>query len=146
MFLMEPERSIIERIHFCDPCFMRMDVDKWGKEFYKFPDRVVIPVEAQENTRLPDLFLKPLPMVSEMMMEVMRFYQIEPFFRRVNLTDQNKKESERYFLIYMKEPEAVLFHDFVLKRMDHTLCCHISLDFAESILRRGAYGISLQEL
>lgn len=146
MFLMEPERSIVERIHFRSPDFMRMDLDKWEKEFYKFPDRMVIPVETQENTRLPELFLKPLPMVSEMMMEVMRFYQAEPFFRRVSLTDRNRKESGKYFLIHMKEPEAVLFHDFEIKREEHTLCCYVSLDFAESILQRGAYGIRLQEL
>ena len=62
------------------------------------------------------------------------------------ITVRNSKEYKWYFLLYIDEITVPLFRDFEL-RIDSQkkIKCTISLDFAESILRRGAKGIELME-
>lgn len=146
MFLIQTDKTILDRIIFCDTSMIPKNLDTYIKQFYSLPDSITLPVKLMENTVLPDLFLKPYPMVSEMVMQVMKMYRVEPFYRRVVITVPGSKEYKRYFLLYIDEKTASLYRDFELKRSSkETIKCTISIDFAESILRRNARGIELIE-
>lgn len=146
MFIVQPDKTIMDRIYFCDLAGIPKNLDNYLKQFYQLPDILTLPIQLDENTVLPDIFLKPYPMVSDMVMQVMKMYRAEMFSRRVVLTVKNSKEYKRYFLLYIDEKTVSLFRDFELKRdSKETIKCTISLDFAESILRRDAKGIKLVE-
>ncbi len=146
MFIVQPDKTIIDRIHFYNPVDIPKNLDNYLKQFYQLPDILTLRVQMDENTAFPDIFLKPYPMVSDMVMQVMRMYRMEIFSRRVMITVRNSKEYKWYFLLYIDEITVPLFRDFEL-RIDSQkkIKCTISLDFAESILRRGAKGIELME-
>lgn len=145
-FLVQTDKTIIDRINFYNTEIIPKSLDAYIKQFYSLPDTLTLSVEMKENTVFPDIFLKPYPMVSEMVMRVMRMYRVELYHRRVVLAVRNSKEYKRYFLLYIDEKTVPLFRDFELKRSSkESVKCIISLDFAESILKRNARGIELTE-
>lgn len=144
MFIVQTDKTVMNRIHFCDMAGIPKNLDNYLKQFYSLPDIVTLPIEMNENTVFPDIFLKPYPMVSEMVMQVMRMYRVEMFYRRVVMAVRNHGEYKRYFLLYIDEKAVPLFRDFEFKRSTkETFKCAIGLDFAESILKRNAKGIEL---
>jgi len=149
MFLVQTDKDMVNRIDFLNTAIIPTNLDTYMKRFYTLPDSMVIPIDMKENSVFPDILLRPYPMVSEMIMDVMRMYRVEPFFRKVLLSVRNSDEYKQYFLLYVDEKTISLFRDFEIKRKPDTkngLNCIISLDFAESILRRGAQGIVLSEI
>lgn len=146
MFLLRTDQTLIDRIHILNTGMLPKNLDQLKNEFYKLPKVIILPVRLHEFTTLPDILLKPYPMVSDMVLNVMRMYRIEPFTRSIILSEENSKHFKTYFLLYPDEDTVSLFQDFVLKRTSKdTMDCIISLDFAESILNRGAQGIELRE-
>jgi len=149
MFLVQTDKDMVNRIDFLNTAIIPTNLDTYMKRFYTLPDSMVIPIDMKENCVFPDILLRPYPMVSEMIMDVMRMYRVEPFFRKVLLSVRNSDEYKQYFLLYVDEKTISLFRDFEIRRKPDTkngLNCIISLDFAESILRRGAQGIVLSEI
>lgn len=146
MFSLRTEEEVLTKIDFIDTHIIPKNLDSYIKKFYAFPDPITLSVKMGKYTGFPDIFLKPYPMVSEMLMDVMRMYRIEPFFKRVMLDDRNSGEFKIYYLLYVDEESVSIYQDFQLKRsQEDELTCLISLDFAESILRRDAQGIQLLE-
>lgn len=146
MFLMQTDKEIIDRITFYNTVVLPKNMEVYINQFYNLPDILNLSIEMRENTVLPDVFLKPYPMVSGMIMQVMRMYRVELSFRKVVINVRNSKEYKQYFLLYVDEKTVSLFRDFELKRsLKEGVECIISLDFAESILRRNARGIELIE-
>lgn len=147
MFSVQADKEMVNRIDFYNTAVIPTNLDTYIKRFYALPDSVIIPIDMKEHAVFPDIFLKPYPMVSEIVMDVMRMYRVEPFFRRVILSARNRDEYKQYFLLYVDEKTIPLFRDFEIKRTSkNELTCIISLDFAESILRRGTRGIVLSEI
>lgn len=146
MFLLRTEDSVMEKVNFISTHTIPQKLDAYIKKFYALPTHISVQVEMREFSIFPDIFLKPYPLVSEMIMDVMRMYRIEPLFKRVILQDRTKGEYKVYFLLCIDEDTVSLYRDFELKRSQKDeLTCIISLDFAESILRRDAQGIELVE-
>lgn len=147
MFEIRPEDVVVDRINFYNTAEIPGNYEIYIKKFYSLPSTIVLPVDMRENTMFPDIFLEPFPMVSHMFMEVIRIYEAEPYYRRVILRVQNSKEYKNYFLLYIDEKSIRLFRDFELKRTAQgNVLCTVSLDFAESLLRRKAQGIQLREI
>ena len=102
MFIVQPDKTIIDRIHFYNPVDIPKNLDNYLKQFYQLPDILTLRVQMDENTAFPDIFLKPYPMVSDMVMQVM-------------ITVRNSKEYKWYFLLYIDEITVPLFRDFELR-------------------------------
>ncbi|WP_143320605.1 hypothetical protein [Clostridium sp. HBUAS56010] len=139
--------------------------------FPKLPERQLFNIEPCENTIFTDIILFPFLLVSPMVKEVIEMYREHCFFRIVILLDQLNKESRLYYLpvldesndiqlqkVQYKDGESIsatldaerekveldrnLFWVKGLKKR-HTI---LSLNMAESLIRRGVTGLGLCEV
>ncbi len=139
--------------------------------FPKLPEMQLFIIEPSENTIFTDIVLFPFLLVSPMVQEVIKMYQERCFFRTVILLDQLNKESRQYYLPVLDEtsdiqlqriqyrdgmatpeipdiqaekvnPDRNLFWVRDLKKR-HII---LSLDMAESLIRRGITGLGLCEV
>ena len=130
------------------------------EQFYKIKTLQVFPITVTENTLFPDMVSYPFLLFSEMMMSVIRMYGDPALSKEVLLADSKKGVVKRYFLVVLEEVKGnitdtgiILRRDgrplkdrniFVVKLGDKSEII-VNLDFAESILRREALGIHLEE-
>lgn len=139
--------------------------------FPKLPEMHLFLIEPSERTDYTDFILFPFLLVSPMVREVIEMYRELCFFRRVVLLDQQKKESESYYLPVLDETSDILLRrklykngvcisdDSIKKKgriyPDRNLFWvrdvkkrHIilSMDMAESLIRRGVTGLGLCEV
>lgn len=125
---------------------------KWinFQDFHKIPPRNVLTVTLKENVPFPDIVTAPFLLVSTMIMDVADMYG-EPVYKRdVVVVDEQENQSKHYQLALLEAVghghillgESNLFRMCIKDREEIV----VSQDFAESILRRGAVGIMLQEL
>ncbi len=147
MFKVQTDDNVLKRFRFPAAELFSHRTDLYKKEFVKLPKTLMLTVEMGGFAIFPDIFTYPYPMVSEMVKEVMSMYRVDPFFRKVILSDVDSDQYRNYYLIYIDEREESLFSDFQFGwTKERKVCCTISLDFAESILRRNALGIKLSEI
>ena len=147
MFSVQTEESVIKRIDFIEKRLFSFGYKSYEKEFSNLPHTFMMAVQMGEYAIFPDIFSQPYLMVSEMVMQVMKLYQMEPFYRKVILSDENSEQYKAYFLLYFDRQAVLLHRDFIYEwTPEYKINCMISLDFAESILRRGAQGIQLKEI
>lgn len=147
MFLLQTDRAVREEIDFLNIGIIPKDADSYKQRFRTIPDNYMQPVRMKEYTIFPDVFTTPFPMVSDMVMDVMQIYRVEPFSKRMVLVDGEKNQYKTYHLLYIEKETISLYQDFVLNWKENgTVNFTISLDFAESILRRNAQGIGLKEI
>ena len=88
------------------------------------------------------------PLISERFKEVIVLFDIEIFTKRVMLTDKESGKITSYYLLYTKN---LLNADFnksfkATVKDDGKIKFIISLDFAESLIRRGVKGIEFVEV
>lgn len=138
--------------------------------FPKLPDRQLFVVEPSENMVFTDIILFPFLLVSPTVREVIEMYRERCFFRSIILLDQKKNESKLYHLPVLDETSEIQLRNIryqngtrtldekkmqgqplVLSRnlfwvrdsiKRHTI---LSLDMAESLIRRGVTGLGLCE-
>ena len=145
MFIIQTDKRLMDRIRFLDTKPVSWDLDVYCREFYRLPDLITFIVDVGEYVVLLDIFVKPFPLVSETVMELMELYRIQLPFRRVVLSVRSSKEYKRYFLVCPDDKTETIYRDFQLKRvLEDTIQCTASLDFVESILRRGGRGIEIK--
>lgn len=139
--------------------------------FPKLPKRQLYTVEPYESLIFTDIVLFPFLLISPMVKKVIEMYKEQSFFREVILLNQKSGESRIYYLpvlnetkelqlveqnykngevvINIKNPEGTRFivnkHIFWVRdsMTRHTI---VSLDFAESLLKRDAVGVGLKEV
>lgn len=139
--------------------------------FPKLPDMQLFIIEPSENTVFTDLILFPFLLVSPMVQEVIKMYRERCFFRKIILLDQINQESRLYYLPVLDETGDIQLQkiqyangiqisetsDITGERieLDRNLFWvkdskkrHIilSLDMAESLIRRGIAGLGLNEV
>ena len=88
------------------------------------------------------------PLISERFREVLLLFDIEVFIKRVLLIDKNSRAIKSYYLLYT---DNLLTADFnksfkVVRDKDEKIKFIVSLDFAESLIRRGVRGIEFIEV
>ena len=128
-------------------------------------------IESSEKTMFTDLVLFPFLFVSPMVQEVIKMYRECCFFRKIILLDQEKQESRLYYLPVLDETNAIQIQRIQYKNgkrnldmpeiqgerieLDRNLFWvrdskkrHIilSLDMAESLIRRNIMGLGLCEV
>ena len=150
----------------------KFDVRDVKLETYpKLPKRQLFIVEPSENMIFTDFVLYPFLLVTPKVMKVISMYKELCFYRDVILLNQLKRESQLYYLpvfnetdelqviekIYEKNMEESVFRVKEREKVNvssqifwvndsikrHTI---ISLDLAESLLRRGIFGLGIKEV
>lgn len=138
--------------------------------FPKLPKSQLFMIEPSKNTVFTDIILFPFLLVSPMVHEVITMYRERCFFRNVILLDQLNKESKMYYMPVLDETSDIRLqrveykngvcisniHTAAKKIVDleknlfwvrDTKKRHIilSLDMAESLIRRGITGLGICE-
>ena len=147
----------------------KINVDDICKEqAHQIADRQVLAIETRENLIWVDMIDQPFPLVNEVIKDVMRLYIPQLKSKQVILLDSQQEQMNRYFIpilprccaalkigqggankllvdlqeyIWIPDMDAFYVQDSYGKL--HVL---ISLSMAESILRRQAKGIWLEEI
>jgi len=136
---------------------------------YAIPRRQIIYVESNPNICFTDVISSPIFLVSPMVRDIMKMYEPQIVFKEIILLDQKNRLTQLYLLPIFEEilclssksilnldhsviKKAVLLeeavtgkHIFRIEDVNNTYVV-ADLDFVESILRRGAKGITLTEL
>lgn len=139
-------------------------------QYPELPEQELFLLEPAEKVIFTDIILFPFLLVSPMIRDVIKMYHEICYFRQVLLLDQKHEKSEIYFLPVLSEFNAIKLVEITygedgqafhaqssekevsinknifwvrdsVKR--HTI---ISLDFAESLLRRNVIGLGIQEV
>lgn len=165
-FILEPDEN------FCDGPLM----ENWKEtfppslvckeHFHKVPERNIISISTTKDTIFPSIIISPYLLMSEMVKSVIDMYGDEILAKDVVMVDSYRGKIERYFLIVLpdvsgemetlerrrcgviRENSGIPLKDrniFMMKLKDRKKIV-INLDFAESILRRNAQGICLEEI
>lgn len=152
--------------------FGKLDIrDIQLKTYPKLPERLVLFVEPSEKNIFTDIILSPFLLVSPSVLDVVKMYKDVCFYREVILIDQLQRKSQLYFLpvfdetsvlrivekeyengrCISKPPEQYRERAAVSKNIfcvvdslkRHTV---ISIEMAESLIRRGIFGLGLKEV
>lgn len=125
---------------------------KWlcFQNFYKTPRRSVFTATMGENVPFPDIVTAPFLLLSNLIINVAELYG-DPVYRRdIIIINEQDQQSRQYHLTMLETAEQ----GRILWRESNLFCMNInnqkeilvSQDFAESILRRGAVGVELEEI
>ena len=125
---------------------------KWlcFQDFYKTPRRCILTASIGENVPFPDIVIAPFLLLSNLMMDVVKLYG-EPVYKRdVIIISEHNQQSKQYYLTMLETAGKgrILLEESNLFCMDikNQKEIVVSQAFAESILRRGAVGIDLEEI
>ena len=148
----------------------KFDVRDIRLESYpKLPKRQLFIIEPSENTIFTDIILYPFLMVTPKVMDVISMYKEVCFYRDIFLVNQLKRESQLYYLPVFNETDELKIEEknyveristpFVQGRERVNVASHIfwindslkrhtiiSLDLAESFLRREVFGLGITEV
>lgn len=124
------------------------NIDTLNERFYKLPRELVLEIEKTRTFIFPDLLMNVYPLISERFREVLVLFDIEIFIKRVMLADKDSRKIKSYYLLYTKNLLKADFnkHFKVVREDDGKIKYIISLDFAESLIRRGVKGIEFVEV
>lgn len=139
--------------------------------FPKLPERELFFIESSENTIFTDIILFPFLLISPVVLNVIQMYREVCFCREIILLDQQSGTSKVYYLPVLDEtrsirlagrpykngvcmPEAIppgsmaVHVDRNLFWVRDTKKRHIviSMDMAESLIRRNVVGLGLKEV
>lgn len=139
--------------------------------FPNLPKRQLYVIEPYESLIFTDIILFPFLLVSPMVKKVIEMYKEQSFFREVILLNQKSGESRIYYLPVLNESKELLLVEQnysngeiltnikIEDKTKVTVNKHIfwvrnsvkrytvvSLNFAESLLKRDAIGVGLKEV
>ncbi|MFI3212233.1 MAG: hypothetical protein R3Y24_02730 [Eubacteriales bacterium] len=139
------------------------------EEHYKIKNRFLITVEPQNKTIFTDVCVTPSFMVTGKLKSVIDLYIPKTVYKEVVLLDQKNSKVETYYLPILPQVDCLTIesellpnnlgvkkivldlekaNNYSLFRIAHLINDYfiVRLDMAESILRRGAIGVHLEEV
>lgn len=120
------------------------------EELHRIPQRNDLSVKEENGCPLPDIITAPFLLVSEMVYQVLKMYGEEPYYRDVVIVNEGNQRHSHYYLLLLRSGEEdkniIEYGSMFYKNVAGKQEIIVNLDFAESILRRGAVGIWLQEI
>ena len=124
------------------------NMDTLNERFYELSRDIVLEIETTKIFIFPDLMMNVYPLISERIKEVLVLFDIEIFTKRVMLADKASRKITSYYLLYTKNLLKADFnkHFKAVREDDGKIKFTISLDFAESLIRRGVKGIEFVEV
>lgn len=148
----------------------KMDVrDVHSERAYRLPRRELLFIKEYENTVFTDIISSPLYLVSELVKDVILLYEPATIMKEIVLLDRRREKVKRYFLPIFREIVCLSDQSETSRDGRHPIRCVIKegrvsgcsifrisglhqqyvaadLEIVESILKRGARGIGLQEI
>ncbi len=141
---------------------------RMGKS-YNIENRQLFFIESNPITVFPDVLSFPAFMVTEQLRDVIRLYEPKTLFKEIVLLDQKYAKAHTYHLPILEytdcltegsmltkdhsviisaeiDPEKMCEHSIAYIASIRNLYVIARMDIVESFLRRGAQGISLQEV
>lgn len=141
---------------------------KWinKDEAYRLPSRELLFIGLQDRVTYTDILTKPFFLMSTMVRDVTRMYDPLIDMKEIILLDAERRKSKLYFLPILEEVEC-LEETFGLKRKTRDISLDYdkvkdkfvfiakgnksryivgNLEWVESLLKRGATGVGLQEI
>ncbi len=138
---------------------------KW-ETYHKLQNRQIYNIEPSLETVFTDIVSVPFLLVSPMVRDTIKMYGDKVVFKEIILVDSKNQQEHIYYLPVMEEnPDIGMFYMTRNNKRDnkgfhqwmnernifwirqkgerHTI---ISLDLAESLLRRNAVGLALKEV
>lgn len=132
-------------------------------------DKMIFEVDITESTLFPDILVKPVLMVSAAMRDIIFKYEKKVFFKEVLFMNVEGTQKYTYYIPFLPRvncfKDVTCFHKNMNKKEtcivdiskmwnrhiveaegNDEQCIVISLDLAESILRKGLIGIGLREV
>ena len=141
--LKEQKRNPVPRIV---NWYGKLDIRKLNrKEYRKLPPYVLLEMETGMDILYSDVLLYPVFLVSREMMELLIHYDDRIPFLFVALFGAERQESASYFCPVLEDSNQVQDKPIyrLLNKAGNEI--RIRLDLAESLLARGAIGLSLAE-
>lgn len=165
-FILEPDKD------FCDGPVLENWKETFSpswvckEHFYRIPERNIVSVSTTRDTIFPAIFISPNVMVSEMVKSVIDMYGDSVLAKDVVLVDSVRGGIERYFLVVLSEVSGEMEtlgrngsviiernagiplkdRNIFMMKLKEQKKIIVNLDFAESILRRSAQGICMEEI
>ncbi|MCM1425636.1 MAG: hypothetical protein NC118_03445 [Eubacterium sp.] len=119
---------------------------------HKLEDYYVLEMKTGDETLLPDIFTSPFLMVKRDIFKVIMMYMPEIKIKYMSLVDSEKKQCETYVvpILDIVEGKTIEETDFSKKMLFYVSGVSerfvvARLDLLESILRRNAIGLKIQE-
>ena len=124
------------------------NMDTLNERFYELSRDIVLEIETTKIFIFPDLMMNVYPLISEKFKEVLVLFDIEIFTKRVMLADKASRKITSYYLLYTENLLNADFNKYfkAVREDDGKIKFIISLDFAESLIRRGVKGIEFVEV
>ena len=123
------------------------DKKLYNENFYNIREGSILKVDKSDTAVFSDLMTSVYPLVSEKFMKLLRLYNIEIFSKRVALIETESRKVLTYYLLYTGESyKKSINKDLRLAHKDDDIGFIISLDFAESLIRRNVKGIEFIEV
>lgn len=119
------------------------------ESYQQIPKYSVISIESSRETMYPDLITTPFLMISLEFARVLHVYDSTVPFRSVILNDTPNKCNKIYqipLLEQIEKEEDIDCQVLYFWNAGDSQELHIRKDITESLLRRGAIGLSLQEI
>lgn len=147
----------------------RLDLPNLRRKGFHTKERLMFDITTSEFTFMGDIMVNPCLMISEALRDIMFLYEKHIIFKEVFFMDNEKEKGYVYYIPFIPTadclmPSSILTAD---KRKLETgvvsaeklwnrhiveaeglmgQCVLVSLDLAESILRKGLLGIGLREV
>ena len=123
------------------------DKKLYNENFYNIREGSILKVDKSDTVVFPDLMTDTYPLISEKFMKLLRLYNIEIFSKRVVLIEMESRKVLTYYLLYTgNHYKKSINKDLRLANKDGDIGFIISLDFAESLIRRNVKGIEFIEV
>ncbi len=126
---------------------MPRDKKFYNENFYNIREGSILKVDKSDTAVFSDLMTGVYPLISEKFMKLLRLYNIEIFSKRVALIETESRKVLTYYLLYTgNHYKKSINKDLRLANKDDDIGFIISLDFAESLIRRNVKGIEFIEV
>jgi len=144
-FLLQPDPQLpLVRIY---PQDMNLISVIFSKEKEKIPERSAFRVKEVPVYGIPDILFSPILMVSELFYKSVQIYH--PYVKAKPVILRHDALLLVYYILLLpdidikKDDFDLLHHAYDVTAQDRMI---VSLDLAESLLRRGAFGFHMEEV
>lgn len=167
-FILEQDKEY-NRIPQIKDWYGKLDMHSLKQVGAGLKDKMVFEVNVTEFTIFPDILEKPVFMVSADMRDIIFKYEKQVFFREVFLVDSEGIKGYTYYIPFLSKIDCFTDASCFSKNKSRVetgvvdseklwnrhiveaeglngQCIVVSLDFAESILRKGLIGIGLRKV
>jgi hypothetical protein len=122
------------------------DKKLYNENFYNIREGSILKVDKSDTAVFSDLMTSVYPLVSEKFMKLLHLYNIEIFSKRVALIETESRKVLTYYLLYTGGYyKKSINKDLRIENKGDDIGFIISLDFAESLIRRNVKGIEFIE-